>query len=107
MELKDTIELMTSADYKKRFRAEYEQTRIRYEKLGEMLFKYRQGQLDFKPACPYNVLTEQREIMGKYLIVLKVRAGIEEIDLNPEEENAQEDEDKPDYITAYVPRKTK
>lgn len=82
MELKDTIELMTSADYKKRFRAEYEQTRIRYEKLGEMLRKYRQGQLDFKPACPYNLLKEQHEIMAKYLIVLEVRAGIEEIDLS-------------------------
>jgi hypothetical protein len=107
MELKDTIELMTSADYKERFRAEYEQTRIRYEKLGEMLRKYRQGQLDFKPACPYNVLAEQHEIMAKYLIALEVRAGIEEVDLMPTAEKAQEDADKPSYITAYVPRKTK
>lgn len=107
MELKDTIELMTSADYKKRFRAEYEQTLIRYEKLGEILLKYRQGQPDFKPACPYNLLEEQHIIMAEYLIVLELRAGIEEIDLNPEEEQAQEDEDKPSYITAYVPRKTK
>ena len=107
MELKDTAAMMTSADYKERFRAEYEQTRIRYEKLGEMLRKYRQGQLYFKPDCPYNLLKEQHEIMSKYLIVLEVRAGIEEIDLNPTEEKAQEDEDKPNYITAYVPRKTK
>ena len=30
MELKDTIELMTSDDYKDRFRAEYWQTKIRF-----------------------------------------------------------------------------
>ena len=33
MELKDTIEMMTSNDYKERFKAEYHQTKIRYEKL--------------------------------------------------------------------------
>lgn len=33
MELKDTIEMMTSEDYKERFKAEYYQTKIRYEKL--------------------------------------------------------------------------
>lgn len=30
MELKDTIEMMTSDDYKERFKAEYYQTKIRY-----------------------------------------------------------------------------
>ena len=33
MELKDTIEMMNSDDYKERFKAEYYQTKIRYEKL--------------------------------------------------------------------------
>lgn len=107
MELKDTIELMTSADYKQRFRAEYEQTRIRYEKLGEMLRKYQLGKLEFKPVCPYGLLADQYEIMTRYLNVLEKRAKIEGIELNPEEEQAQEDADKPSYITAYVPRKTK
>ena len=38
MELKDTIEMMNSADYKERFKAEYYQTKIRYEKLkGEII----------------------------------------------------------------------
>lgn len=36
MELKDTIELMNSTDYKERFRAEYYQTKIRYDKLDKM-----------------------------------------------------------------------
>ena len=34
MELKDTIELMQSDDYKERFKAEYYQVKIRLEKAG-------------------------------------------------------------------------
>ncbi len=37
MELKDTIEMMNSEDYKERFKAEYYQTLIRYNKLSEMV----------------------------------------------------------------------
>lgn len=33
MELNNTVELMNSSDYKDRFKAEYYQTKIRYEKL--------------------------------------------------------------------------
>lgn len=33
MELKETVELMNSEDYKERFIAEYRQVKIRYEKL--------------------------------------------------------------------------
>ena len=40
MELKDTIDLMNSGDYKERFIAEYYQTKIRYEKLHKMFIKY-------------------------------------------------------------------
>ena len=36
-ELKDTIELMNSSDYKDRFKAEYYQLKIRYTKLHAML----------------------------------------------------------------------
>ena len=35
MELKDTVDLMISDDYKERFRAEYYQTKDRYNKLSE------------------------------------------------------------------------
>ena len=82
MELKDTIELMTSADYKKRFRAEYEQTRIRYEKLSKMVCKYCKGQLNFTPTCPIELLIHQRDIMENYLNVLEERAKIEHIGLS-------------------------
>ena len=34
--LSDTFDLMCSKDYKDRFRAEYYQTKIRYEKLHKM-----------------------------------------------------------------------
>ena len=37
MELKDTVALMESADFKDRFKAEYYQTKIRYEKLHTMI----------------------------------------------------------------------
>lgn len=33
MQLKDTRDMMVSTDYKERFKAEYLQTKIRYEKL--------------------------------------------------------------------------
>ena len=39
MELKDTVEGMESPDYKERFKAEYYQTKIRYEKLKKLLNK--------------------------------------------------------------------
>ena len=49
-ELKDTIELMNSEDYKERFRAEYYQTKIRYEKLHKLIIKMEAGTCDFTPS---------------------------------------------------------
>lgn len=40
MELADTAEMMMSKDYKERFRAEYCQVVIRYQKLKAMLEKW-------------------------------------------------------------------
>ena len=81
MELKDTIEMMQSADYKERFKAEYHQTKIRYDKLHKMLTKADAGTLDFTPTCPLDLLREQKANMGKYLYCLEVRAEIEGTDL--------------------------
>lgn len=39
MKLKETVELMNSSDYKERFKAEYLQAKIRYDKLHKMLIK--------------------------------------------------------------------
>ena len=81
MELKDTIEMMNSSDYKERFKAEYYQTKIRYEKLHSMTVKYEAGTLDFKPTCSLSILNEQKRCMGNYLHQLEVRAEIEGIRL--------------------------
>ena len=81
MELKDTIEMMNSADYKDRFKAEYYQTKIRYEKLHRMCVKYEAGTLDFTPTCSLELLKEQKAAMGNYLRCLEVRAEIEGVAL--------------------------
>lgn len=81
MELKDTIEMMNNANYKERFKAEYYQTKIRYEKLHKMVVKYEAGTLDFTPNCPLDLLKNQKAAMGGYLYNLEVRAEIEGIEL--------------------------
>lgn len=84
-ELKDTIELMNSSDYKEGFKAEYFQTKIRYEKLRKMIIKHEAEKLHFKlnstPLCYIELLKEQAANMWKYLYALEVRAEIENIDL--------------------------
>lgn len=79
-ELRDTVALMNSEDYKERFKAEYIQTRIRYEKLHDMIVRYDAGTLDFKPRCPLAILKDQAAAMGRYLYCLEVRAQMEGID---------------------------
>lgn len=81
MELKDTIILMNSSDYKDRFKAEYQQTKIRYDKLHRMIVRYEAGTLDFEPTCSLELLKEQASYMGRYLYTLEVRAEIEKIGL--------------------------
>ena len=81
MELKDTITMMQSEDYKERFKAEYYQTKIRYEKFHRMCIKYEAGTLGFTPSCSLELLTEQKKHMGMYLHCLEVRAEIEGIEL--------------------------
>lgn len=80
MELKDTIELMQSKDYKDRFLAEYYQVVIRAVKLRDMVI-YKKGELNFKPTCPVDVLEQQLKIMEYYIAILEDRAVIEKIDI--------------------------
>lgn len=79
--LNDTIEMMNSADYKERFRAEYWQLKIRYDKLHAMVVKYEAGTLNFTPSCSLELLKSQKSAMGNYLYALEVRAQIEGIEL--------------------------
>lgn len=81
MELKDTINLMNSEDFKARFKAEYYQLKIRFQKLHIMIAKYEAGMLDFDPKCSLELLKKQEEHMWKYLKCLDRRAKIEGIEL--------------------------
>lgn len=81
MELKDTIELMNSIDYKERFKAEYLQVKIRYDKLDAMTVKYEAGTLNYTPSCSLELLKEQKKYMGNYIRTLKIRTEIEKIAL--------------------------
>ena len=83
-ELKETIELMNSEDYKERFIAEYYQVKIRYDKLDAMTVKYEAGTLNFTPSCSLELLKEQKAHMGIYIRYLKIRAEIEGINLKVE-----------------------
>lgn len=81
MELRDTVEMMESADYKERFKAEYCQNVIRYEKLKGMLNKWDRDALNFKPTCPRSTYNMQMAAMADYIAVLEARAVMEGIDL--------------------------
>jgi hypothetical protein len=91
-ELADTVAGMTSADYKERFKAEYKQTKIRYEKLKKFNTRIEAaGRTDYKPDgvrvpmpkhdCPDDMLIQQQRVMGEYLHILEVRAVIEGVEL--------------------------
>lgn len=81
MELKDTVELMNSSDYKDRFKAEYFQVKIRRDKLHMTLVKHKAGVLEFTLSCPLATLLTQERYMNEYLTILETRAVIEGIDL--------------------------
>ncbi len=81
MELKDTIELMSSADWKDRFAAEYLQTKIRYEKLRKMIVKREVGKLGFDTPIPLESWIEQAHHMGLYLYELEKQAALHGIEL--------------------------
>lgn len=80
-ELKDTINLMQSDDFKERFKAEYYQTEIRYNKLSEIIGKYYDNALKFTPKTPIRILEAQLNAMGVYLDMLQRRAEYENITL--------------------------
>lgn len=81
MELRDTIEMMNSADYKERFKAEYYQNVIRYQKLKAMLEKWDKGELNFNPTCPRSTYNIQIKAMTDYIAILEARAVMEGIEL--------------------------
>ena len=81
MKLVDTVEMMNSSDYKERFKAEYAQLAIRYYGLRNMLEKWDNGTLEFKPTCPRSTYNLQIKAMTDYIAVLEARAVMENVDL--------------------------
>ena len=81
IELKDTVEMMNSADYKERFKAEYMQLNIRISKLAGMLSAWSVGKLGFSPTCSYALLEAQLNAMNTYRFFLEERAILEGIEL--------------------------
>lgn len=77
MTLEQTIPLMTSDDYRERFRAEYFQLKIRIERLRERINGSQVG----LPIVPLKLLRPQLTFMICYLDALKVRAEAERISL--------------------------
>ena len=74
-----TVPLMLSDDYKERFKAEYYQILIRYNKVTNMLDNW--DSLDFTPICKKDIFRRQSNAMRAYLDILEERALIEKIDL--------------------------
>ena len=81
-ELASTCEMMVSEDYKERFKAEYIQLKNRYNGLLRMVDRWDNGALSFIPTCPRATYNFQLRAMKEYLDILKIRAKIENIDLN-------------------------
>ena len=81
MQLKDTIEMMTSEDFKERFKAEYYQLSLRLYSLTSMLIKWENNMLDFEPKCSKETIENQVIFMQGYMDLLRLRAKLEEIEL--------------------------
>ena len=85
MELEETVKLMESSDYRERFKAEYLQTKIRYEKLKKFNNRIEAAEVMNQEGpqhnCPSFLLKEQQRAMGENLHILEIRAEIEGIEL--------------------------
>lgn len=79
--LKDTVYLMNSNDYKERFIAEYYQVKIRLSKLLNMISLWDDGKLNFKPSCPKITYLNQINAMEHYIRSLDLRACVEGIEI--------------------------
>ena len=80
MELKDTVKMMLSSDYKERFKAEYWQLKIRHDKLQKMVDNWEK--LDFTPTCAYDTYVCQLLAMEDYMGILRSRAKLEGVELD-------------------------
>ena len=77
MELKDTVDLMLSEDYKNRVKAEYYQLKIRIEKLEAAIKGYDSGEVNLD--APPELFRQQLDYMINYKSILEQRASYEGI----------------------------
>lgn len=80
--LAETVDLMTSSDYKERFKAEYYQLEIRAKSLKDMLDDW--DNLDFTPSNTKELLERQYYYMEIYKALLIERAKHEGVVLEDE-----------------------
>lgn len=78
MELKDTIEGMISDDYVRRMIAEYRQLNIRIAGLTKEIDNYR----DKYSLVEIELLNRQLEAMEQYKKILRLRASLDNINLD-------------------------
>ena len=75
MELKDTVNLMLSDDFKDRLKAEYIQTKIRLDKLTKYikkLGKFPESEYEVSIFSQWWVLNQYKEILYKRLKLLGI-----------------------------------
>lgn len=77
--MNDAVKMVLSEDYKERFIAEYVETKIRYERLHNIIIKWCAGKADF--VTDIELLEEQAKHMSNYLKTLEIRAVKEDIEL--------------------------
>ena len=78
--LMDTINLMISTSDKDRIVAEYIQTKIRYEKLCNLIIDYYSNRLfALEVKCPIDILVKQAGVMREYLNLLQIHMKYEDI----------------------------
>jgi hypothetical protein len=72
-ELKQSVDLMLSEDYKERLVAEHMQLKSRIEGLNDFLTKWNDGNLDFTPKSFMSVFESQLNAMRQYFEALERR----------------------------------
>lgn len=82
MELKDTVKLMLSDDWRERMLAEWLQLKIRQERLVGFINAAEQGKTKFASEEGRKLLKKQRLGMEKYKTVLEYRMTEAGIDFN-------------------------
>jgi len=83
MELKDTVNLMLSDDWRDRLKAEWLQVKIRYERLIGAINMADQGKGKYRSAEGRAVLKSQRDSMANYMTMLELRMEDAGIDFTP------------------------